>query len=197
MPDDPQRTASADGTAAVPADSERIAPIPCDEDAPVPLILLMIVSMLLLVAAGFYWAQRSEIAEHVLGAPARAAGGSSISDLAEITDERVPQNLVGRDVSLWDVTVTHVPGDYVFWIAGEEGRAVPVVLLGEQTARQAEAQTRIRAGDRVAIFGTMRPIREVRLLDEERAMARPEWGRLAREQVYISALRVEQLDRAP
>lgn len=196
MPDNPSPAAPDDGTASAPAD-DGIPIIPRDHDAPLPLILLMIVSMLLLVAAGFYWAERSRIAEHVLGAPARASGGGSITDLEEIADERVPENLVGRDVALWDVRVTHVPGDFVFWIAGGEGRGVPVVLMGEQTARQAEAQVRVRAGDRLAVFGTMRSIREVRFLDDRRVLLRPDWDRLAREQTYISALRVEHLERAP
>lgn len=203
MPDDPIPLAPADSAAAegaaagAPADHARILTIPRDHDAPLPLILLMIGSMLLLVAAGFYWAERSRIAEHVLGAPARASGGGSIIELDEITDERVPQNLVGRDVALWNVSVTHVPGDFVFWIADDDGRGVPVVLMGEQTNRQVEMQVSVRPGDRLAIFGTMRSIREVRFLDDRRVLRRPDWDRLAREQTYISALRVEHLEQAP
>jgi hypothetical protein len=179
---------------AMPDAPRAPATIPREQDAPLSLILLMIAVMLLLVGAGFYWADHSDMAEHVLGQPTQAGGSDPILDLDEILGERVGRNLVGRDVSLWDVRVAHVPGDYVFWIAGD-GRQVPVVLLGEQTGRQGEHEKQIRTGDRVAIFGTMRSIREVQLLDERWAMSRAEWDRLAREQIYISALRVEQLDR--
>jgi hypothetical protein len=178
----------------MPEDPHAPATIPREHDAPLSLILLMIAAMLVLVGAGFYWADRSDMAEHVLGEPTRTGGSDPIMDLDVILSERVARNLLGRDVALWDVTVDHVPGDYIFWVAGEDGQA-PVVLLGEQTGRQGEGEKQIRAGDRVAIFGTMRSIREVQLLDEQWAMSRADWDRLGREQTYISALRVELLDR--
>jgi hypothetical protein len=89
----------------------------------------------------------------------------------------------------------HVPGDYVFWVAGESMRWVPVVLPGERTGRQSESKKEVRVGDTVAIFGTVREVRGVRLLEESWAMTRADWEQLGREKVYISALRVEQLDR--
>jgi hypothetical protein len=149
----------------------------------------------MLVAAGFYVAKQSPVAQHLLGEPVRSGGTGPITDVTHIVREDVGRNLLGRDVSLWDVTVVHVPGDYVFWISADDGRPVAVVLMGEQTGRQSEGEKRVRVGDRLAVFGRIRAAREVQLLDETWSMTRAEWQRLDREAVYISALRVEHIER--
>lgn len=167
-----------------------------EQDAPRWLIVAMICGMLLLVAGGFHWAQQAEFGKHVIGRAPSVAVSGSINTLDEIQGERVPHNLIGRDVALWAVPVTHVPGDYIFWIGHPSDRRVPVVLLGESTTRQPETGTEVRVGDTLAIFGTVRASRELRLLEEDWAMSRAEWDELEREQIYISALRVEHIKRA-
>lgn len=192
MPHDPSASASEQPTSAS-ADEASVAAIPIDQDAPFSLLLAIIVLLLLLVAAGFHVARQSPVAQHLLGEPATSVGAGPITDVTAIVREEVGRNLLGRDVSLWDVTVVHVPGDYVFWISAAGSTPVAVVLMGEQTGRQSEGERRVRVGDRLAVFGTIRAAREVQLLDETWSMTPAEWQRLDREAVYISALRVEQI----
>lgn len=177
----------------MPDDGPR--PIPREEDAPRWLILLMIAGMVLLVAGAFQWAQSREIASHVIGRPATGGAERSITSIEQIVAEEIQHNLLGRDVSLWAVPVLHVPGDYVFWVGTDSTRRVAVVLLGERARRQPETEEEVRVGDTVAIFGTIREVREVRRLDEVWAMSADEWSDLGREEVYISALRVDRLAR--
>lgn len=87
-------------------------------------------------------------------------------------------------------------GDLLFWVGPDPDRLVPVALLGEQTGRQVERQAVIRAGETVAIFGYVRAVRDATYLNRRMAERPEERARLARAQIYISALRVEHLGRA-
>lgn len=149
--------------------------------------------MFLGVAAVLLFVQWSGAAEGIVGRPAPLALDGPIFTVETIVEEPAKGNLLGRDVALWGVPVTEVPGDWLFWVASESGRVVPVVLMGEQAGRQHEYQTRVREGDTLAIFGIVRAVREVSLLDRRWAMQPDDWKRLARAQVYVSALRVEHL----
>lgn len=175
------------------AHSESPTTIPREQDAPRPLIALMILLMLLGVAGAFTWIQQSEAGEQVIGHPLPLAAEGPIFTIEEIIEEETKGNLLGRDVAIWGAPVEEVAGNWVFWIGHEPDRAVPVVLLAEQTSRQAEPQSAVHTGDTLAIFGSVRAVRTVAPLDEQWAMERDEWERLAREPVYISALRVEHL----
>lgn len=155
----------------------------------------MILAMLFSVAAMYVGARRTGIAEHVLGRPAPLAREGPIFTIEEILNEPAKRNLLGRDVAIWGVTVQRVTGDWLFWIGVEPGREMPVTLLGEQTGRQIEAEIEIRAGDVVAVFGTMHPLRDMILEDDQLAAHHDERAALSRVQVYISALRVEKLRR--
>jgi hypothetical protein len=170
--------------------------IPREQDAPRALIALMIVLMFLGVAGMYALVRWSGVAETVLGQPAPLAATGPIFTVDEILEEPVKGNLVGRNVAIRGAPVAEVTGDWVFWIGPDPGRAVAVVLLGEQTARQSERQTALRTGDVVGVFGTIRAVRDVSLLDEPWAMRQDEWERLARAAIYVSALRVDHLGRA-
>lgn len=169
--------------------------IPREEDAPRALIALMIGLMLLAVAGSFLWVQGRETAGTVIGRPATLGQRGPILSVREIVEERAKGNLLGRDVAIWGARVVEVTGDWLFWVGADRGRAVPVVLLGEQTARQYELQTEVRAGDTLAVFGSVRAVRDVSTLDGPSAMTRADRQELAGAQVYVSALRVEPLGR--
>lgn len=171
--------------------------IPREQDAPRALILAMIAAMLLSVAGALLWIQRAGVAESVIGRPAPLGAHGPIFTVAEIVRESAPGNLISRDVALWGVPVREVTGDLLFWVGTDAApdSLVPVLLLGEQTDRQAERETVVRAGDIVAVFGSVRPIRDAALSSRE--MDDYERVRLGRARVYISALRVESLRPAP
>ncbi|MGH7480867.1 MAG: hypothetical protein ACRELV_01830 [Longimicrobiales bacterium] len=167
--------------------------IPREQDAPRTLIVVMILLMLLGVGAAFFWIQRVGVAEEVVGRPAPLARYGPIFRFEEILAEPAKGNLLGRDVALWSAPVQRVTGNWLFWIGAAPARSVPVVLLGEQAARQHERQTVVRTGDTLAVFGTVRAVRGVSFRDEPWDLPQQEWERLARAQVYISALLVEHV----
>lgn len=167
--------------------------IPREQDAPRALIVLMIALMLFAVGGAYVWIERSGAAEHVIGRPAQRAQAGPIFMLDEILEEQTPASLVGRDVVIRAAPVVRVAGDWLFWV-GTDSAAVPVILLGEQTARQGEQQTEIRAGSVVAVFGTVHVVGDIRAPDEFGGMTSQERTLLGRARVYISALRVENLD---
>lgn len=167
--------------------------IPREQDAPRPLIVLMILLMLGGVAGALAWIQGADVAEDVVGRPAPLAREGPVFTVNEILEEPAKGNLLGRDVAIWRTPVQEVSGDLLFWVGPDSARVVPVVLLGEQTERQIERQTVVEAGDTVALFGYMRAVRGASLLDEPLEERLDEWERLARARIYISALRVEHL----
>lgn len=183
---------SPDGPRAGPADPRTI---PREQDAPRWLIVLMIALMLGAVAGSFAWIQQRGAAAAVIGRPAPLARHGPVVSLAEIVDEEAEANLLGRDVAIRGARVQDVTGDWLFWVAAGEGRAVPVVLLGEQTARQRDARIEVRPGDTLALFGTVRAVRSLSTLDRPATMTPAERARLAAARVYISALRVEHTGR--
>lgn len=195
-----ERAGSARGTRAEPPPArpagEPVDPLPREQDAPRPLIVLLIFASLLLVGGAYYAIEKSGMASNVIGEPMSFGREGPIMDLEDLFREPEKRNLLGRDVALWRVPVEHVPGDYTFWVGFEANRTVPVVLLGELTSRQHESQTEVQPGDTLAIFGRVRAVREVQFLDREWAMAAAEWDRLERALIYISAVRVEHLSRA-
>lgn len=175
------------------AADERRRTIPREQDTPRALIALMILAMLVSVAGAYVASHRVGIAEHVLGRPAPLTRMGTIFTLDEIVAERAKANLLGRDVALWGVPAEQVTGDWLFWIGSSPERAVPVVLRGEQTGRQSERQTEVRTGDVLAVFGTVRALRDLSYLDDRLAAEREDPARLSRAQIYISASRVEHL----
>ncbi|MGH7448877.1 MAG: hypothetical protein ACRELT_15000 [Longimicrobiales bacterium] len=184
---------TANSAPDTPDDGRRT--IPREQDAPRLLIVLIILLMLSSVSAAYVWIQRSGFADMVVGLPAPLAGGGPIFLVDQVVAEPARANLLGRDVAIWGVPVHDVPGDWLFWIGAHPDSVIPVVLLGEQTARQHERQTEVRAGDTVAVFGTVRAVRDISVLDRGRRMPRVERARLVRAQVYVSALRVEHISR--
>lgn len=179
-----------------PADEGFYPPLPREQDAPRPLILVLIVSLVLIVGVAYYVVNQSGLADSVIGEPMRFGMDEPVMDLDELVQEREKRNLLGRDVALWRVPVERVVGDYTFWVGSDEERRVPVVLLAEQASRQEEHQSEVNRGDTLAVFGTVRAIREVRLLDEVWAMEAEEWASVLQATIYISAIRVEHLSRA-
>lgn len=179
-----------------PADEGFYPPLPREQDAPRPLILLLIVALLLIVGVSYYSIKQSGLAGSVIGEPMRFGMDEPLMELDDLLQEREKRNLLGRDVALWRVPVERVVGDYTFWVGSDDERRVPVVLLGEQASRQEEHQSEVNRGDTLAVFGTVRAIREVRLLDEVWAMEDEEWASVLTATIYISAIRVEHLARA-
>lgn len=173
--------------------SETRRTIPREQDAPRLLIVLMIALMLLAVGGAYVWIERSGAAEHVIGRPAALAQEGPVFSLEEIQEEEVARNLVGRDVAIPNAPVHDVAGDWLFWVGTDSATAVPVILLGEQTARQRERQTEIRAGDVVSLFGTLHVVRDIASTDEFGRLSTQDRQRLERARIYISALRVEQV----
>lgn len=170
--------------------------IPREEDAPRALIVLMIILMLGSVAALLVWIQAAGIADDVIGRPAGLASEGPIHTVEEILEEPAKANLLGREVAIPRAQVEEVIGDWHFWVGPDSGNVVPVVLMGEQTARQRELQTVVRDGDTVAIFGFIRAVHDVSFLDEPWSMDSADWERLIRAGIYISAFRVEHLEGA-
>ena len=166
--------------------------IPREQDAPRALIVLMIALMLLAVGGAYYWIERSGAADHIIGRPAQLAQEGPLFSLEEIQAEAVARNLVGRDVAIPNAPVHDVSGDWLFWVGADSAAAVPVILLGEQTARQQEQQTMIRAGDVVSLFGTLHVVRDVSTTDDFGRLSAQDRARLERARIYISALRVER-----
>lgn len=171
-------------------------PLPRELDASRPLIVLLIVSMLLVVGVAYYAIEQSGLAGNVMGQPMSFGDDEPVMDLDEILQEHEKRNLLGRDVALWRVPVERVVGNYTFWVGSDATRRVPVVLLGELTSRQQEAETAVQPGDTLAVFGTIRAVREVRHLDEAWAMDEEEWERVQQAVIYVSAIRVEHLARS-
>lgn len=190
-PKAPPPSSRAPGTPAGTPGGART--IPREQDAPRLLIVVMILAMLGSVAGVLYWVQGTDVAEGVIGRPAPLAGTGPVLSVDVILDEAAAGNVLGRDVAIWGVPVQAVNGDWLFWVGPERDRVIPVVLLGEQAARQSERQTEVRAGDTVAVYGIVRAVRNAYYLDEPWAMTRDEWRRLAQARVYISALHVEPL----
>jgi hypothetical protein len=179
-----------------PAARERRRTIPREQDAPRPLIALMIALMLAGVVGAYTALQRTSMADHLLGRPTPQAREGLIFTVDEILAEPVKANLLGRDVAIWGARVAQVTGDWLFWIGADSANAVPAILLGEQTGRQPEGQTVVRAGDIVAVFGTIHAVRDVSLLEGSIGLGVAERERLLRARVYVSSLRVETLARA-
>ncbi len=181
---------------AAPREKDSYPPLPREHDASQPLILLVIVILLVMVAGVYYAIKQSGLAGSVMGQPMSFGVDQPVMDLDEILHEHEKRNLLGRDVALWRVPVERVVGDYTFWVGFDEDRRVPVVLLGEQAGRQKETQTDVNRGDTLAVFGTVRSVREVRHLDEVWAMDEAEWESVEEAIIYVSAIRVEHLARA-
>lgn len=194
-PREPGSTTSGETEQIDRADRNAIEPLPREHDTPRPLIIAMVALIFIAVASAFYLIDRLGVAENVLGRVDDADREGSVSSIEEMLQEPVKQNLMGRDVMLWRVPVESVVGNYTFWIGPDRERSVPVVLMGEHTSRQNEVQTEIREGDVLVVVGSIRPIRDLRLLDED-WMAKPvEWERLKQNEIYVSALRVEHLEK--
>lgn len=118
---------------------------------------------------------------------------TSVSQLVQVSD---PEALQAREVVLDEVEVLDVLSDYTF-LVGDEAASVLVALLGEMTQRQAEGVTQIRAGQVVRIYGVVRLVRSLQEI-EDMLMVSPEVSaRLRGHSVYVSALRVVQLEPAP
>jgi hypothetical protein len=111
-----------------------------------------------------------------------------VTSLSTLLDESVKRNLMGRQVILAEVVVREVLDEEIFLIGS--GDTVPVIVLGELTARQRPGVVRLRAGQQVRIFGTVRLLRSADDLAELAGLDPAAARRLAGHQIYISALRV-------
>jgi hypothetical protein len=114
-----------------------------------------------------------------------------LTKLSTILDAADRSSFRAETVAVRDVPVQSVVGDYTFWIGTSSERRIPVVLLGERTARQAENQTEVRVGQRVNVFGMVRLLKDVQRIDESWALNERDREELRRQPVYISAEQVE------
>ena len=177
------------------------------EHDPHPAVLVVAAVLLMAGAAALLLFARSRDREgRLIGNPAaffkpseapsaspesQPPAGSAITDLGTLRGANASA-LQGREVALRDMTVQSVSGDFVFWIGPDATAAVPVVLLGEITARQREAQVRVRSGARVHVFGVVRLLPDSGVLNADRLLDPAEKERLSASPLYISATRVIQ-----
>ena len=157
-----------------PPENEQIAAvIAARERDPSRAILLLISVILIAAAAGLLMmAGRLDWERSLIGKPAsfslppkeepavesRAedSSGGLITNMAVFASASDPETLQGRQVTLRNVPVLVVPGDYTFWVGPDRKSGMPVLLLGEETARQRDTHVEILPGQRVDIFGIVR-----------------------------------------
>jgi len=118
-----------------------------------------------------------------------------ITSIAEITEASDPKNLRAHDVVLDGIRVLRVLGDHTFLI-GSEDSSVAVALFGEMTERQDEPATVIREGDVLRIYGVIRLLYSIQEIEDLLMLTSEEAARLRDHTVYVSALRVVQLESA-
>lgn len=116
-----------------------------------------------------------------------------ITSVAEITEATGPQTLRGLDVALDKVRVLSALGDSTFLIGSEEA-SVAVSLFGELTERQDESVTVIREGDVLRIYGVIRLLHSVQEIEDMLMLTSGQAARLRSHTLYVSALRVVQLE---
>lgn len=166
-----------------------------ENDWPPAMLALFAVAILAAVTLVYVAFEAGEHGGRIAGEPARFDQHLPIRELDVILSEPAVDNLVGRQVLLDRVEVDRVVGDFVFWIGDRQRGAVPVVLLGEQTGRQAEGTTEVREGQEVQVVGVIRALVDLDVLD--RGMLDDMQRRaLANNAFFIGAEQVEIRDEA-
>lgn len=115
---------------------------------------------------------------------------TSLDQLAGIDDHDA---LIARDVVLDRVRVVRVLGDHVF-LVGDGRTRLPVMLFGELTQRQPESAVEIEVGDEVRIYGVLRRLRSLGELEDPARLSADEIAALSRHEVYLSGMRVVELE---
>lgn len=116
-----------------------------------------------------------------------------ITSIAEITDATDSRSLRGHDVVFDEVRVLRVLGNSAFLIGSEEA-SVAVSLFGELTGRQGESVTVIREDDVLRIYGVIRLLHSIQEIEDMLMLTPEQAARLRSHAVYVSALRVVQLE---
>lgn len=116
-----------------------------------------------------------------------------VADLKLLLETPDKKGLVGLQVVLEDAPVQAVVGNYTFWVGPDARSRVPVVLIGELMQRQPEARVRVREGERVRVFGVVRELRDVDVIEPTGFLSAKEREELERVGIFISAQRVVQL----
>ena len=113
-----------------------------------------------------------------------------IGNIGEIVQTQDKVQLVGRTAEINNVTVTDVPGNYVFWVGGVNG-SIPVVLESELYGQSADGDLQIRQGQTLAITGTIRLVSAVSNSDKMwDKIDRQEKDDLDQAKVYLGAQKV-------
>jgi hypothetical protein len=152
------------------------------------------------VAVLFRWLAQKDTEGKIVGKPAQFMRPRKKElplevDLVQILTTPDKARLVGRQVALENAPVQSVVGDFTFWVGPDARRRVPVVLLGELMERQPETRVEVRQGQRVHVFGVVRRLRDVALLEEERFLSPQEREALRQSDIFISASRVVTLEQ--
>lgn len=189
--------------------SRHITLAPREQQPPRWALVLLALALIAGVSVLFRWLEGQDTGNRVAGVPAKfdrePSGGRArqpetrqpetqrpVADLKLLLETPV-EELVGRQVVLEDVPVHQVVGDTTFWIGPDARSRVPVVLLGELMQRQPELRVQVREGHRVRVFGVVRELRDVEVIDSPGFLSAQEREELRQAGLFISAQRVVPL----
>jgi hypothetical protein len=117
-------------------------------------------SVVLLIALGFvvgglwYWNTRPANVQAAIADARTAANRNDVMSVEAISEGGA--SVVGRQVSIHKARVSQVTGPRTFWIAGDEGEPLLVLIALSGDGAGTEASLKLEPGTRVSVSGVLR-----------------------------------------